>query len=304
MKILVTGGAGFIGSNLVERLLKDNHEVVVIDNLLRGNKIPKDTLSKITFHEGDICDAELVMKITEGCDIIFHLAAILGVDIVADNPVQTMDVEVVGMRNTTKAAIKPRVHKLLYATTSGISGHSTMESAVSEELLVDPRTSYAMAKRFNEIYLKALYEEKNLSSIAIRFFNVYGYRQDDRMVIPRFFKQASSNEPITVFGTGKQTRDFTFIDDTIEACIRLMENVSGCEIVNVANENENDIEYLAKAIKSVTSSDSEIKYVDASKKRYDYEVERRFGSSEKLYRLTDYKPTTPLEEGLKKTFDL
>lgn len=304
MKILVTGGAGFIGSNLVERLLKDNHEVVVIDNLLRGNKIPKETLSKITFHQGDICDAELVTEITKGCDVIFHLAAILGVDIVADNPVETMDVEVIGMRNIANAAIKHSVKKLLYASTSGIYGHSAIEKAVSEELLVDPRTSYAMAKRFNEIYLRSLFEEKRLQSIAIRFFNVYGYRQDDRMVIPRFYKQAMSGEPITVFGTGEQTRDFTFIDDTIEACIQLMEKVDGCEIVNVANENESNIENLARTIKSVTGSDSEIKYIDASKKRYDYEVERRFGSSDKLYRLTNYKPSTPLDAGLKKTFDL
>lgn len=304
MKILVTGGAGFIGSNLIERLVKDQHEVVVIDNLLRGNKIPSETLKKIHFVKGDVCDTQLVNELTKGCDIVFHLAAILGVDVVADNPIDTMDVEVIGMRNITNAAIEHGVKKILYASTSGIYGHSAIEKAVDEDLMVDPRTSYAMAKRFNEIYLKALYEEKKMHSVAIRFFNVYGYRQDDRMVIPRFYQQAQNGDPITVFGTGKQTRDFTFIDDTIEACIQLMDKVKGCEIVNVANENESNIEELAKAIQSVTHSNSTIKYIEASSKRYDYEVERRYGSSDKLFRLTGYKPSTPLEIGLKKTFGL
>ncbi len=304
MRILVTGGAGFIGSNLVERLVKDGHDVIVLDNLLRGNKIPNEIMPKIEFVKGDVRDFDTVLKLTKGCHIIFHLAAILGVDVVADNPIETMDVEVIGMRNITNAAIENGVKKILYASTSGIYGHSAIEQAVNEEIMVDPRTSYAMAKRFNEIYLAALYSEKKLSSVAIRFFNVYGYRQDNRMVIPRFFEQATAGEPITVFGSGKQTRDFTFIDDTVNAVILLMENVDGCEIVNIANENEGDIEQLAFAIKKITNSSSEIKYIDVDKKRYDYEVERRFGSSDKLYRLTGYKPDTDLEEGLQKTFGL
>lgn len=303
MKILITGGAGFIGSNLAKRLVEDNHDVVVIDNLLRGNKIDRTTFSKIEFINGDVRDFELVNKTAKGCDVIYHFAAVLGVDVVADNPVETMDVEVIGTRNVIQAAENNNVSKILYASTSGIYGHSAIESALTEEVLVDPRTSYAMAKRYNEIYLASHHEEKGLHAIALRFFNVYGRNQDNRMVVPRFFEQALENKRITVFGTGMQTRDFTYIDDTVEACVRLME-IDGYHIVNIANEEEWNIEHLAKEIKAITGSSSEIAYIDAPKKRYDYEVERRVGSSEKLTKLINYKPDTTLKEGLQKIYEL
>lgn len=302
MKILITGGAGFIGSNLTKRLVNDGHEVIVLDNLLRGNKIDREVFSKITFVNGDVRDLELVKKVSIGCDVIYHFAAVLGVDVVADAPVETMDVEVIGTRNIVMAAEQNNVAKILYASTSGIYGHSAIENALTEEVLVDPRTSYAMAKRYNEIYLASHHEEKGLNAISLRFFNVYGENQDNRMVVPRFFEQAISNKPITVFGTGDQTRDFTYIDDTIEACVRLM-NINGYHIVNIANEEEWNIKLLAEKIKEITNSTSEITYIDAPKKRYDYEVERRVGSSEKLKQLIGMKPDTELENGLKTIYD-
>ena len=299
MRILVTGGAGFIGSNLSKRLVKDGHQVVVLDNLLRGNKLDKSTFDLIQFINGDVRDFETVNSAAKGCDIIFHFAAVLGVDIVADNPVETMDVEVIGTRNIVNAAMQNNVQQVLYASTSGIYGHTSFEKLLTEEILVDPKTSYAMAKRYNEIYLASHYEEKKINVISLRFFNVYGHNQDNRMVVPRFFEQAKSNEPITIFGTGKQTRDFTYIDDTVEACVRLM-NIKGCHIVNIANENEWCIEDLGLKIVELTGSTSSIQYIDAPKKRYDYEVERRVGSSLKLEAMTGYKPATNLEEGLLK----
>lgn len=297
-KILVTGGAGFIGSHLVKHLVHQNHQVIVLDNLLRGNKIEADVFERIQFVKGDVRDAELVKRLSEHCNYIYHFAAVLGVDVVADNPVETMDTEVIGMRNVVEAALINNVKKIVYASTSGIYGHSAIEKSVTENIQVDPRTSYAMAKRYNEIYLKAVYEEKGLNSISVRFFNVYGTAQDNRMVIPRFFEQCLSHEPITVFGNGHQTRDFTYIDDTIKACLLLTEKVNGCEIFNVANENEFSIYELAKLMKEITNSQSEITLVDAPKKRYDYEVERRFGSSQKLFDAVGFKPATPLRDGL------
>jgi UDP-glucose 4-epimerase len=299
MRILVTGGAGFIGSNLSKRLVNDGHQVVVLDNLLRGNKLDKSTFDAIQFINGDVRDFETVNKAAKGCDVIFHFAAVLGVDIVADNPVETMDVEVIGTRNIVNAALSNNVQQVLYASTSGIYGHTSFENLLTEEILVDPKTSYAMAKRYNEIYLASHYEEKKINVISLRFFNVYGHNQDNRMVVPRFFEQAKNNEPITIFGTGKQTRDFTYIDDTVEACVRLM-NINGCHIVNIANENEWCIEDLGLKIIELTSANSPIQYIDAPKKRYDYEVERRVGSSLKLEAMTGYKPATNLEEGLLK----
>ena len=297
-KILVTGGAGFIGSHLVKRLVDEGHEVVAMDILLRGNKIDAEIMKAIDFYKSDIKDLDEVLDLSEGCDYIFHFAAVLGVDVVADNPVETMDTEVIGMQNVVEAAIQHGVKKVIYASTSGIYGHSAISDNVRENIIVDPRTSYAIAKRYNEIYLAAQHEEKGLNSVSLRFFNVYGANQDNRMVIPRFIEQAKAGEPITVFGNGKQTRDFTFIDDTIDACITLMTQVDGCEIFNIANEHEYTILELAEMIKKLTQSESEIKFIDAPKKRYDYEVERRLGSSEKLYKAIGKKPETQLVDGL------
>ena len=256
-KILITGGAGFIGSHLTETLVNQGHEVVVLDNLLRGNKIPKATLKRIKFIKGDVIDARTVFEAAEGADYIYHLAAILGVDVVADNPTETMEVEVMGMKNVGDAALVNK-SKIIYASTSGIYGHNAIEQSVTEDIMVDPRTSYAMAKRYNELYLAALHEEKGLDCIALRYFNVYGPRQDNRMVTPRFIEQALAGKALTVFGNGEQTRDFTHIDDTIKATILAGTQVNGFQIFNVANEKEETILNLAKKIKKTTNSSSEI----------------------------------------------
>ena len=192
----------------------------------------------------------------------------------------------------------------MYASTSGIYSHSAIvKNALTEEVMVDPRTSYAMAKRYNEIYLASHHEERGINVISIRFFNVYGWNQDNRMVVPRFFEQCKNGEDITVFGSGDQTRDFTYIEDTINACCKLI-GIKGSHIVNIANECEWTISELASEIKDITNSDSKLTYIDAPKKRYDYEVERRVGSSKKLLKLTGYKPDTSLKDGLQQIFDI
>jgi nucleoside-diphosphate-sugar epimerase len=297
-KVIVTGGAGFIGSYLVESLVRRGDEVIVIDTLLRGNKIPHEILENVEFLKVDVRDKDQLLKLGKGVDVVYHLAAILGVDIVAENPVETMDTEVQGMYAVAQMAEKYGIPKIVYASTSGVYGHNALERSVTEDLMIDPKTSYAMAKRFNEIYLGALHEEKGINTIALRFFNVYGHRQDKRMVIPRFFDQAKNNEPISVFGDGNQTRDFTWIDDTIKSSIMLGDNVNGFEIFNIANEKEVRIGELAEKIIHLTGSESKIELVHASDKRYDYEVGRRFGSSKKLFDHIGYKPETSIDEGL------
>jgi UDP-glucose 4-epimerase len=300
-KILVTGGAGFIGSHLVKKLTEEGNHVVVADILLRGNKLDKNMLDNCEFHKADVRDRETLIKLAKGCEHIYHFAAVLGVDVVADNPVETMDTEIIGMQNVCEAALQQNCQKIIYASTSGVYGHSAMEKSVTEDIVVDPRTSYAIAKRYNEIYLKAQFEEKGLDSVSLRFFNVYGTKQDNRMVVPRFIEQALNNEAITVYGSGKQTRDFTYIDDTIFSSMQLAQKAGGGDIFNIANEDEKTIYELAIEIKGLINSTSEIILIDAPKKRYDYEVERRYGNSEKLFRTIQYKPDTPLKKGLVET---
>lgn len=301
-KILVTGGAGFIGSHLVKHLVSEGHEVVVADTLLRGNKIEKEIFRHVDFHNADVRDYDKMVALSKGCDIIFHFAAVLGVDVVADNPVETMDTETIGMRNIAEAANNNGIGKIIYASTSGVYGHSAIENSFKENIQLDPRTSYAIAKRYNEIYLAAQFEEKGLESISLRFFNVYGQHQDNRMVIPRFFEQALSGQPITVFGNGEQTRDFTYIDDTIDSVVALMDHVKGSDIYNIGCEVETRINDLAHEIISITGSDSVIKYIDAPSKRYDFEIERRCGNSQKLFETINSKPQVSLREGLERTF--
>ncbi|MFH1985899.1 MAG: NAD-dependent epimerase/dehydratase family protein [Pseudomonadota bacterium] len=303
MKILVTGGAGFIGSSLVRKLFEMGNEVSVIDNFRRGNKIDRDIQRKIQIHNIDIKNKLAVENACLNIDIVFHLAAVLGVDIVADNPVETMETEALGMLNIANACIVNRVRKIVYASTSGVYGQSAIYDAVKEEYDVSPKSSYSIAKRYNEIYLASLYEEKKLESVSIRYFNVYGPKQDNRMVIPRFFQQAMNNKPITVYGNGDQTRDFTYIDDVVNATILLAKKSKGSQIYNVSSEKEYSINQVAEKIVDVCESKSKITFINAPNSRYDFEVERRFGSSEKLFATTGFKPMTNFDNGLKSIHD-
>jgi UDP-glucose 4-epimerase len=300
MKILVTGGAGFIGSHLVDKLIARGFDVVVLDNLLRGSKLIEN--SKLQIFNKDITDLKEVENLTKNCDMIFHLAAFLGVDEVAKNPILTMETEAIGTFNIVNSAIKNNVKTIVYASTSGVYGKTDMEHAVNENFNVSPSSSYAIAKRYNEIYLKSVHLKHNINTFSLRYFNIYGPRQDTRMVIPRFFKQAISNEDILVYGNGQQTRDFTYIDDTIESTINIPLQCKGSEIINITKGEDITILELAKKIKNITNSKSKIQLIDNPSFRKDYEVEKRFGSSEKLLKLIKKKPETNLDRGLELTY--
>jgi UDP-glucose 4-epimerase len=298
MKVLVTGGAGFIGSNLVDGLLARGLEVVVLDSFLRGNKLPQETVGRIQLIEGDVRDEETVLDAASGCRWIFHLAAYLGVDVVADNPVDTMETEALGMRNIARAAILTGCEKIVYASTSGVYGKAAIEKAVDEEFEVSPSSSYSIAKRYNEIYLRSLWQQKKLQSFSLRYFNVYGPRQDNRMVIPRFVESALAGKPLTVFGKGGQSRDFTYVDDVVEATIRVAEMGKGCEILNVARGTDTSVLELARKIVAVSGSTAPINCIEPPPGRYDFEVERRCGSSAKMRQMIGIGLPTSLEEGL------
>ena len=234
--------------------------------------------------------------------MIFHLAAFLGVDEVAKNPILTMETEAIGTFNIVNSAIKNNVKTIVYASTSGVYGKTDMEHAVNENFNVSPSSSYAIAKRYNEIYLKSVHAKHGINTFSLRYFNIYGPRQDTRMVIPRFFKQAISNEDILVYGNGQQTRDFTYIDDTIESTINIPLQCRGSEIINITKGEDITILELARKIKNITNSKSNIRLIDNPSFRKDYEVEKRFGSSEKLLKLIKKKPETNLDKGLELTY--
>ena len=303
MKAMVTGGAGFIGNHLVGRLVEMGYDVVVLDTLLRGNKLDKSVLEKVELIQGDVRDWDVVSRAAKGCDYLYHYAAMLGVDIVADNPVKTMEIESAGLANVARAAMLHGVRKVVYASTSGVYGKRAIEQAVDEEFEVSPNSSYSIAKRFNEIYLKSLFQEKQLESISIRYFNVYGPKQDQRMVMAKFFRQALEGKSITVYGSGKQTRDFTYVDDVVEATIQAAERVRGCQVFNLSHGQETTIHRLGEIICEMCGSTSEVTLVNAPKGRYDFEVERRIGNSSKLRSFIGDFPVLSLEEGMQRTLE-
>lgn len=297
-KILVTGGAGFIGSHLVEYLSKNNL-VVVIDNLSQGNKL-KNPNKNIRLIRGNVRDYDLINYHSKNCISIFHLAAILGVDVVSDKNIETMDCEYEGLKNVCLAAKKNKIKKIIYSSSSGVYGQLNYKGNVKESTIIQPSSAYSMAKRSCEIYLKYFNRETKISTIAIRLFNVYGLRQDDRMVIPRFIDQAEKNKPITVYGNGKQTRDFTYIDDCIKVFDLVNKKINGFSILNSSRGKDFDIYSLAKMIKKKLNSNSKIKKVNVPKKIQEFQVNRRSGNSSKLYKLINYKPSTNLKDGLNK----
>ncbi len=301
-KILITGGAGFIGSHVVCRMLKSGYHVNILDNFSTGKKRNIPIHEQVTLFEGDIRDSSMVDKAVQGCATIVHLAAIVGVEEVIAQPLQTVEVETIGTYNIVQAARKNGVKKIIYASSSAVyKAVETNSSRESDELgLV---SNYAIAKRLNERYLSALIQTDNISVNCLRFFNIYGERQDTRMVIPRFFQQALTNQPIEVFGPGNQTRDFTSVIDVKEAIFKLIQrpNVNGT--FNISRGQETTIAELAKAIKNITQSKSEIIMLGHPSERETFRVNRRIGSNDKLFAAIDFRPSIKLLEGLNSYFE-
>jgi UDP-glucose 4-epimerase len=293
--ILITGGAGFLGSALACALVEEGNHVVILDNFLRGNKLDRRTQEACSILEGDVRDEFEVARAMEGIDICYHLAAVLGVDVVAAQPLETMATEIEGMINVVKGAVLNR-SKIIYASTSGVYGKAAIEQAVHEDFPVSPSSSYGIAKRYNELYLQALWTEKRVESISVRLFNVYGPTQDDRMVIPRFTQAANADGELRIYEDGKQTRDFTYIDDVVMSLMDLRK-VGGCEIVNVATGVETSISELAKLVISIRGQGTS-KIVGKAPGREEFEVKRRAGDCAKLGRLVDRVPGFPLIAGL------
>jgi UDP-glucose 4-epimerase len=271
MRVLVTGGAGFIGSHLTERLLKDGNKVVVIDNLSTGSLENIESSKKhprFQFVEGDIRDAELIKPLVEQSDVVFHLAAAVGVRLIAEDPVHTIETNIGGTEVVLDIA-NEFGKKILIASSSEVYGKSEAVPFREDDDIVLGSTSlsrwsYACSKAIDEFLGLAFYQQYGLDVVIGRFFNTIGPRQTGQygMVVPRFVQRALRNEPVLIYGTGKQTRCFCYVTDLVEAIINLMNcKQAPGKVYNIGSSEEIDIEDLADKIIDMTGSKSKKQFV-------------------------------------------
>jgi len=308
MKALVTGGAGFIGSHLVEELLKRGEEVHVIDDLSTGSF---DNIAHLEGHPrfeytiDTILDAEVLKRLAVGMDVIFHLAAAVGVEYVIDNMLKALQINIRGTEIVLEVANRDKTKVVLFSTSEVYGKANSVPFHEEHDRLLGPTTinrwSYASAKAIDEILALAYWREKKLPVTIVRCFNTCGPRQSGQygMVIPRFVKQCLLGHPVTVYGDGKQTRCFTAVDDVVWAVLELTERSEALgEIFNVGSEQEITIEDLATKIKAMTGSDSSIDYVPYEK-AYEQgfqDMRRRVPDLGKIKALIGYEPKVTLDE--------
>ena len=290
--VLITGGAGFIGSHVSKALCEIGYNVSVIDILLHGNKLSAETSKNVSLLVNDVCDASVIDNATKKCDIIIHLAAYLGIEQVCKEPVKSMIIEQQGMNNIISSAKKNNVKKIIYASSSSVYGTTLISKAVNEKDFVCQQSPYAIAKRYNEVLLKSFSKETGINTCSLRFFNVYGPSQDCRMVIPRFIDSAINNKHLNIYENGLQTRDFTYIKDVVKSIILLMDKTYSGNIFNICTGIETSINDIADKIVHLSNSNSLKKYSKPNISRKDYEVMRRFGDSSLLNYTINYIPST------------
>ncbi len=315
MKFLITGGAGFIGSHLVEELLRLNNEVIALDNLSTGRYENVEHLStnkNFEFVEGDILDTGLVDKLVEKVDNIFHLAAAVGVNLIVNKPLESLTTNIKGSEIVLDAALRYR-KKILITSTSEIYGKN-MNGPLREDddrILGSPlksRWSYSTAKAVDEMLAYIYWKEKKLPTIIVRLFNTVGSRQTGAygMVIPRFVVQALKNEDLTVYGTGKQSRCFLHVKDAVGALVALINETRAIgEVFNVGSQEEITIEALAKKIIELTKSRSKIIYVSyeqAYEEGFE-DMQRRVPDITKINKLIGFKPKVDLRGIIKDVMD-
>ena len=311
MRALITGGAGFIGSHLAERLLGDGDEVVILDNLSTGrleNIQAFQQHKRLQFVKGDIREMSLTQMVTSQCDVVFHLAAAVGVQLIADDPVHTIETNIGGTETVLEAAAKFG-RKILIASTSEVYGKSDRIPFREDDDIVLGSTSlsrwaYACSKAVDEFLGQAYYQQYGLGVVIGRFFNTIGPRQTGRygMVVPRFVDWAVRGDPIQIYGTGRQSRCFCNVQDVVEAVIGLMR----CEkavggIFNIGSCEEVSIEELADRVVALTGSRSKKQYV-AYEEAYGRPIEdmmRRVPSTEHIRETIGWEPQIDLDGTLR-----
>lgn len=292
-RILVTGGAGFIGSNIVESLVPDN-DVRVLDNLSSG--LRSDVPSEATLIEGDIRNDTDLEQATEDVDIIFHQAALVDVEKSVRRPETTHDINVTGTVKLLEYARKESAH-VVFASSAAVYGHPE-RVPIPEDLSTDPTSPYGLSKLAAEQYVRLYEELYGLSTVVLRYFNVYGPGQIDgeySAVISTFVEQASNREPITVEGDGSQTRDFVHIEDVVRA--NLLASRSGVSgVFNVGTGQSVSILELAEIVSEITGSESEITHTEARSG----DIDRSRADISRLESQLGYEPTVSLTTGLER----
>lgn len=295
MKVLITGGAGFIGSHLVE-LFQGRASVRVLDNFRTGHASNLAGLD-VELMEGSIRDREAVRRAMEGIDYVFHLAALVSVAESVARPYECVDINVMGLLNVLEAAAAARVRKLCLASSAAIYGDNPVVPK-HEEMLPEPRSPYAVTKLDGEYYCRQYAEAGRLETVALRFFNVFGPRQDPAgpygAAVPIFFREALAGRPITIFGDGEQTRDFIYVRDIAGALefAALKPGVSG--VFNAGYGGEITIRSLARKIIDLTGSASPVRLAPprAGDVRHSRASIARLQSA-------GWRPTGSLESGLR-----
>ncbi len=311
MKALITGGAGFIGSHLAESLLKRRQEVIVLDNLSTGRieNIQSCKASKeFKFVKGDVRDFGLVQLLAGQCDVIYHLAAAVGVQLIADDPVRTIETNIGGTETVLEAANKFGL-KVFIASSSEVYGKSeTIPFKEDDDFVLGStsfsRWAYACSKAIDEFLGQAFYQQYGLEVVIGRFFNTIGPRQTGRygMVVPRFVEWALAGEPIHIYGSGKQSRCFCNVSDVVGAVIGLMDSERTVgTMYNIGSGEEISIDELADRIIELTASTSKKEYIpyEVAYGRPIEDMMRRMPSTEKIKEAIGWQPTIDLESTLK-----
>lgn len=308
MRVFITGGAGFIGSHLATRLVERGDHVIVLDDLSTGsmdNILHLRGRDNFEYHIGSCTDLPLVTELTDLADTVVHLAAAVGVRLIVERPIYTIETNVEGTETVLHAAQKKQ-KKVVVASTSEVYGNSKrIPFREEDDLQLGPTThsrwAYACSKALDEWLAMAYLNERKVPVVVCRFFNTVGPGQTGQygMVLPNFVRQCLENKPITVFGNGQQTRCFGHVKDTVEALTRLMatEEAVG-EVFNIGSSEEVSILDLAERVKKATGSTADIELVPYEKayaKGFE-DMMRRVPDCSKLERVIGFRPTTPLDE--------